>query len=59
MLEVVVVRTLSVEADTAPGHLSAASGLVQVGQRLFVDGVPLCEPICHARGLLLRTKNAF
>ncbi|MFG6430994.1 DUF6929 family protein [Roseateles sp. LYH14W] len=36
MLEVRVVRTLSVEADAAPDHLSAASGLVQVGQRLFV-----------------------
>lgn len=36
MLEVRVVRTLSVETDAAPGHLSAASGLVQMGQRLFV-----------------------
>ncbi|WP_457423548.1 DUF6929 family protein [Roseateles sp. P5_E7] len=36
MLEVRVVRTLSVETNAAPGHLSAASGLVQVGQRLFV-----------------------
>ncbi|KQV92236.1 hypothetical protein ASC91_06480 [Pelomonas sp. Root1237] len=36
MLEVAVVRTLSVETDAALGHLSAASGLVQVGQRLFV-----------------------
>lgn len=36
MLEVRVVRTLSVETDAALGHLSAASGLVQVGQRLFV-----------------------
>ncbi|MDR7295111.1 hypothetical protein J2X16_000432 [Pelomonas aquatica] len=36
MLEVQVVRTLSVETDAAVGHLSAASGLVQVGRRLFV-----------------------
>lgn len=36
MLEVRVVRTLSVETGAAPGHLSAASGLVQAGQRLFV-----------------------
>jgi len=36
MLEVRVVRTLSVETDAALGHLSAASSLVQVGQRLFV-----------------------
>lgn len=36
MLEVRVVRTLSVETDAALSHLSAASGLVQVGQRLYV-----------------------
>jgi hypothetical protein len=36
MLEVRVVRTLSVEADAALGHISAASGLVQVEQGLFV-----------------------
>ena len=36
MLETRVVRTLSVETNAAVGHLSAASGLVQVGQRLFV-----------------------
>lgn len=36
MLEVRVVRTLSVETDAALGHLSAASSLVQVGRRLFV-----------------------
>lgn len=36
MLEVQVVRTLSVETDAALSHLSAASGLVQAGQQLFV-----------------------
>lgn len=36
MLKVQVVRTLSVETEVALGHLSAASGLVWVGQRLFV-----------------------
>jgi len=36
MLKVRVVRTVSVETDAALSHLSAASGLVQVGQRLFV-----------------------
>jgi hypothetical protein len=36
MLKVRVVRTLSVETNAALGHLSAASGLVQLGQRLFV-----------------------
>lgn len=36
MLDVRVIRTLSIETDAAPGHLSAASGLVQVGRRLFV-----------------------
>lgn len=36
MLKVRVVRTLSVETNAALGHLSAASSLVQVGQRLFV-----------------------
>lgn len=36
MLEVRVVRTLSVETDAALGHLSAASSLVRVGQWLFV-----------------------
>jgi hypothetical protein len=36
MLEVQVVRTLSIETDAALGHLSAASSLVQLGQRLFV-----------------------
>ncbi|KQW41280.1 MULTISPECIES: hypothetical protein [unclassified Roseateles] len=36
MLKVRVARTLSVETNAALGHLSAASGLVQLGQRLFV-----------------------
>lgn len=36
MLEVQVARTLSVGTDAALGHVSAASGLVQVGRRLFV-----------------------
>lgn len=36
MLEVRVVRTLSIETGAALGHLSAASGLVQARQRLFV-----------------------
>jgi len=36
MLEVQVVRTLPVEANAAQSHLSAASGLVQFGHRLFV-----------------------
>ncbi|MFG6414074.1 DUF6929 family protein [Roseateles sp. DC23W] len=36
MLDVQVVRTLSVESDVALSHLSAASGLVRLGQRLFV-----------------------
>ncbi|KQV48336.1 hypothetical protein ASC95_20535 [Pelomonas sp. Root1217] len=36
MLDVEVVRTLSMETGSGAGHLSAASGLVRVGQRLYV-----------------------
>lgn len=36
MLDVQVVRTLSLQADAGPRHLSAASGLARVGQRLYV-----------------------
>jgi hypothetical protein len=36
VLEVRVVRTLSIDTNDALGHLSAASGLVQIDQRLLV-----------------------
>ena len=36
MLDVRVMRTLSIDTGAGVGHLSAASGLVRVGQRLYV-----------------------